>query len=435
MAVDKAFKCEEHPFRIAIVCAMWLTGFDVPSLGTLYLDKPLKAHTLMQAIARANRVNEGKNNGLIVDYCGILKNLRKALATFTGKGGVSGGGGDENPLHDQRKLLEELAEALAMVREWLEKRNAPLSAIIQSTGFPRNAAINAAKEAANENDETRRQFEVLCRTVFAKFKACITFPEVNAFREECKAVEIVYRSLMQGRDDADISDIMRELHAVVDAAIEPVIGGDLADESRPYDISKIDFDRLRQEFARSKSKRTAVLSVKEEVERKLARMLARNPARIDFQRHFERIVSDYNAEKDRKTIEQTFEELLKFVETLSEEEGRAVREGLDEETLAIYDLLRKPDLTPGEIARVKKVAKDLLDALKADKLRIEHWQEKELARDGVRRAIGDTLYGDETGLPASYSGEEVERCTETVYRHIFERYPVLPSPYYTQDVA
>ena len=84
MDLDQAFKEAEHPFRIAIVCAMWLTGFDVPCLTTLYLDKPLKAHTLMQAIARANRVNEGKNNGLIVDYCGILKHLRKALATFAG---------------------------------------------------------------------------------------------------------------------------------------------------------------------------------------------------------------------------------------------------------------------------------------------------------------------------------------------------------------
>ncbi len=90
-------RSEDHPFRVAIVCAMWLTGFDVPSLSTLYLDKPLKAHTLMQAIARANRVNEGKNNGLIVDYCGILKNLRKALATSPGTVAASrpGTGGPE----------------------------------------------------------------------------------------------------------------------------------------------------------------------------------------------------------------------------------------------------------------------------------------------------------------------------------------------------
>ncbi|MDZ7811317.1 MAG: hypothetical protein U5L11_16360 [Arhodomonas sp.] len=85
MQVDEAFKNAEHPFRIVFVCAMWLTGFDVPSLSNLYLDKPLRAHTLMQAIARANRVDEGKNNGLIVDYCGILRNLRRALATFAGQ--------------------------------------------------------------------------------------------------------------------------------------------------------------------------------------------------------------------------------------------------------------------------------------------------------------------------------------------------------------
>ena len=124
MALDDAFKAEEHPFRIAIVCAMWLTGFDVPSLSTLYLDKPLKAHTLMQAIARANRVNEGKNNGLIVDYCGILKNLRKALATFagTGDGGAAVKGGETEPAKPDEELLADLAEAIAFVRAFLDER-------------------------------------------------------------------------------------------------------------------------------------------------------------------------------------------------------------------------------------------------------------------------------------------------------------------------
>ncbi len=106
--VESAFKKDEHPFRIAIVCAMWLTGFDVPSLANLYLDKPLKAHTLMQAIARANRVNEGKNNGLVIDYCGILKNLRKALATFAGRADGGRGKGDEttDPAKPEEELLE-----------------------------------------------------------------------------------------------------------------------------------------------------------------------------------------------------------------------------------------------------------------------------------------------------------------------------------------
>ena len=152
MAIDDAFKAEAHPFRIAIVCAMWLTGFDVPSLSTLYLDKPLKAHTLMQAIARANRVNEGKNNGLIVDYCGILRHLRKALATFAGArpDDHDGDGGETEPARPNEELLADLAEAIALVRAFLDEGGAPLDDVIRKTGFERNAAIVACKEAANE---------------------------------------------------------------------------------------------------------------------------------------------------------------------------------------------------------------------------------------------------------------------------------------------
>ena len=80
--VETAFKNPEHPFRVAIVCAMWMRGFDVECLSTLYIDKPMKAHTLMQAIARANRVYPGKDFGLIVDYNGMLKSLREALAQY-----------------------------------------------------------------------------------------------------------------------------------------------------------------------------------------------------------------------------------------------------------------------------------------------------------------------------------------------------------------
>ena len=85
--LDKEFKDSGNPLRVVFVCAMWLTGFDVKCLSCLYLDKPLKAHTLMQTIARANRVAEGKSNGLIIDYIGIVKALRKALADYTANAG------------------------------------------------------------------------------------------------------------------------------------------------------------------------------------------------------------------------------------------------------------------------------------------------------------------------------------------------------------
>ena len=438
MAVDDAFKEQEHPFRIAVVCAMWLTGFDVPSLSTLYLDKPLKAHTLMQAIARANRVNEGKNNGLIVDYCGVLKHLRRALATFVGtqSGGDVGGGRETNPAGPKEELLADLAEAIAMVRSFLHDGGAPLDDVIRKEGFARNAAIVGCKEVANESDETRKRFEVLCREVFKKFKACINnVPGVNAHRADRDAIDVVYRSLQQDREQADIRDIIRVLHEVVDAAID--VRADRAGEDRPtYDISAIDFDRLKREFERSRSQRSAVQALKHTVEERLRRLLARNPLRTDFQQHYEAIVADYNREKDRVTIERTFEELLKFFEQLEEEENRALREGLDEESLAVFDLLKKPDLGKDDIRRIKTVSKELLRTLKAEKLRVDQWREKEATQSAVKVVIHDFLYSDQTGLPAgAYSDDEVEATSEAVFAHVYRAYPTVPSPLYDDVTA
>ena len=433
LALDDAFKAGEHPLRVAIVCAMWLTGFDVPSLATLYLDKPLKAHTLMQAIARANRVHEGKNNGLIVDYCGILKHLRKALATFAGML-PEGEGSETDPARPEEELLADLAEAIALVRGFLDDRNAALDDIIHKTGFERNAAIVACKEAANENDESRKRFEVMCREVFKKFKACINVPGVKAHRADRDATNIVYKSLQQDREQADITDIIRQLHLVVNDAID-VRPGETDYPSSIYDISKIDFDRLRQEFERSPKKNTLAQNLRQAVEQRLQRLLQQNPLRTDFQQHYEQIVAEYNREKDRVTIEKTFEALFNLVRELDEEEHRAIREGLDEESLAIFDLLRKPELSSAEIKRIKKVAVDLLDRLKTEKLRVDHWRDKEATRDAVRLAIRDYLWDESTGLPVeSFDEAEVDIRADDVFRHIYRVYPKLPSPYYATAI-
>lgn len=429
MALDDAFKAGDHPFRIAIVCAMWLTGFDVPSLGTLYLDKPLKAHTLMQAIARANRVHEGKNNGLIVDYSGVLKHLRRALATFAGTV-PDGQGGEIEPARPDVELLEGLKEAIALVHSFLEGRGVSLADVMLSTGFGRNAAIIRCKEAANENDETRKRFEVMCREVFRKFKACINVHGVNAHRGERDAINIVYKSLEQDRDQADISIVMRQLHEIVDEAIEirtATTGG----ESAPYDISKIDFERLKREFERSPQKNTTVQNLRQVIENRLRRLMLQNPLRTDFQQHYENIVAEYNREKDRVTIEHTFEALLRLVEGLNDEERRAIEEGLDEESLAIFDLLKKPDLTGAEIEKIKRVAVELLATLKAEKLRIDQWRDKEQTRDSVLSEIRNFLWSDKTGLPTKhYTEQEVHNKTENVFRHVYRAYPTVPSPYY-----
>jgi len=426
--LDEAFKKDEHPFRIAIVCAMWLTGFDVPSLSVLYLDKPLKAHTLMQAIARANRVNADKNNGLIVDYCGILKNLRKALATFAGSTGTAVG--ETEPARPSEELLADLDEAITLVRGFLSDRGFRLDDITGKTGFARNAAIVAAKEAVNENDQTRKRFEVMAREVFKKFKACLTVEGINRYRCAYDAINIIYKSLQDDRDRADISSTIRALHGVVDEAIKPKEPA-TAGEPEPYDISKIDFDRLRKEFERSKSKRTTVQNLKQVLEERLSKLIAQNPLRTDFQRHYEEIVEAYNREKDRVTIEKTFEALLNFMADLDQETSRAMREGLTDETLALFDLLVKPGLEKADIKRIKKVTVELLESLKAEKLRVENWREKEATRDAVHVVIQNFLWDDRTGLPAPvYSEDDVKTKTEEVFRHIYRVYPTVPSPLY-----
>ncbi len=422
--VESAFKREEHPFRVVIVCAMWLTGFDVPSLSTLYLDKPLQAHTLMQAIARANRVKEGKNNGLIVDYCGILKNLRKALSTFAGHTGDGEMGGaddpETDPLHPEEELIAELAEAIALVREQLQEREFDLNRLITETGFARNKAILDAKEAVNVDDETRKRFEISARSVFRKFKACLTFEGVKAYRADSEAINFLYKTLQEDRDQADTSAIMQKLNAIVSEAVD--VRADTESDDKIFDISKINFELLRKEFAKSETKRTDVQDVKTVIENRLRKMLEENPLRTDFQERFDEIVREYNKEKDKNTIEATFEALMRLTAEMSEEEHRHVKEGLEsEEQLAVFDLLLKPDLSKADIKKIKSVAVSLLRELEAQMRDVQDIFSKTATRDRFKQTIYDFLYDDRTGLPAeSYDEHDLEVKTQNLFQ-FFER--------------
>jgi type I restriction enzyme R subunit len=417
MDVEKAFKKDDHPFRIAIVCAMWLTGFDVPSLATLYLDKPLKAHTLMQAIARANRVYEGKNNGLIVDYCGILKNLRSALATYAGTGGGDGAPVETDPVRPPEELLADLEEAIEAVEGFLAARGFRLLDILEKAGFDRNKAILDAKEAVNEDDESRKRFQITARDVFKRFKACVNFKAVNTYRQRFAAIKLIYNSLEEDVQKADISDIMRLLQDVVSNSIAPIAEGAGSGRSI-YNIAAIDFERLKQEFERSPRKNTAVQSLKDMIQRKLEMMLRQNPLRTDFQKHYEELVADYNHEKDAVTIEKTFAALLVLAEELDKEQRRALREGLTEETQALFDLLMKPKLSKGDIKRLKAVAVGLYETLQSQIEAMQDFTATEQTRNGIKVLIQNYLWDEKYGLPASYDQPEIAEKTDAVFAHI-----------------
>jgi type I restriction enzyme R subunit len=415
--VETAFKTPKHPFRVAIVCAMWLTGFDVECLSTLYIDKPMKAHTLMQAIARANRVYPGKDFGLIVDYNGMLASLRAALAQYAL--GDEGTGGEEivAPIEER---VQALLEAIEATEAHLRGLGFDPATLIGAKGFARIKALADAVEAIYSSDEAKRRFEILARQVFIRFKALLMEPTVFAYAERHDNIEAIYKKLTERRDTADVTELLKELHRIVNEAIRTRVPGDDQVQGLTFDLSQIDLERLRDEFAKKvQRKATALQDIRDIVERKLAEMLARNPARMDYQRKYEEIVADYNREKDRTTIEETFRRLVQLVNSLDEEQKRATREGLREDELALFDLLQKDGLDKTTRERVKQASRELLAAIKARLAQLDRFWEKEQTKADVEVFILDEVFASLPTPP--FTTEEKKVVASNVYAHVWQQ--------------
>ena len=415
--VETAFKDPDHPFRVAIVCAMWMTGFDVECLSTLYIDKPMKAHTLMQAIARANRVYPEKDFGLIVDYNGMLKSLREALAQYAlGDDGT----GDEEIVAPIEERVQALIESIEATEAHLRGLCFNPATLIGSTGFARIRGLRDAVDAIYSGDQAKRRFEVLARQVFVRFKALLMEPSVFAYAERHDNVEAIYKKLTERRDTADVTELLKELHRIVNEAIRTQAPGDDQAEVLTLDLSQIDMEKLREEFAKKvRHKATALQDIREIVEQKLAQMLAGNPSRMDYQQKYEEIVADYNRDKDRVTIEETFRRLIELVDELDAEQKRAVEEGLSEDELALFDLLKKDKLGNAERERIKQSSRDLLAAIKARLAELDRFWEKEQTKAEMQVFILDEIF---SSLPTPpFSVGEKEAVASDVYAHIWQQ--------------
>ena len=418
VAVEDAFKDPEHPFRVAIVCAMWLTGFDVECLTTLYIDKPMKAHNLMQAIARANRVYPGKECGVIVDYNGMLKSLRAALAQYAlGDDDDGGDGGIVGPIDE---LVAALRDAIEVAEAHLRSLGFDAKTLIGARGFARIEGIKTAVDVLYTSDEDKRRFEIVARQVFIRFKALITEPSARAYAERHDNIEAIYKKLEERRDTADVTEVLKALHKLVNEAIRAQAPGEDHAEGLTVDLSKIDFEKLRDEFAsKVKRKRAALKDIRDIVEAKLAAMLANNPMRMDFYRKYQEIIADYNREKDRATVEATFAALLEFVSGLDAEQMRAAQEGLSEAELALFDLLFKPTITKVERERIKQASKALLAALKESVASMQDWTKNASTQAEVKVRILDTLWS-ELPMPP-FTEAEAEGLANRVYDYVWAR--------------
>lgn len=431
--LDEKFKDENHPLRIVFVCAMWMTGFDVPSCSTMYLDKPMQNHTLMQTIARANRVFRDKVNGLIVDYIGVFRNLQKALAIY---GAASGGGiqEGETPVKPKTALIEQLRQAIAEATDFCTTRGIDSSKLRSTQGaFKRTKVWADAIEAVLVNDDSKRTYFSLAGNVTRLYKAILPDPNANEF----STIEAFFSRLTQEIrsevPDVDISEIKAEVEDLLDTSItaENYLSGQATQVGRVgeragtyqiqekplINLSQIDFEALKIEFGTG-YQRTKAEKLKGTINQKLQRLVSLNRTRMNYLDKFQQMIEEYNT--GSRNVEQFFNDLITFAQDLETEDQRAIAENLTEEELTIFDLLTKPEitLTKQEEQTVKQVAQQLLETLRREKLVLD-WRKRQQSRAAVRLTIEERL----DQLPETYLAEVYEQKCEQVYQHIYDSYP------------
>lgn len=415
--LDKDFKDSANPLRVVFVCAMWLTGFDVKCLSCLYLDKPLKAHTLMQTIARANRVAEGKSNGLIIDYIGIVKALRKALADYTANIGCIDG---TDPTVDKVKLIERILDTLEKAKLFLAERGFVLQDLICSYDFPKMYYLQKGANIVCGTVEERKTFSAYASELNRFMKYTDRDDIDRNVRKEYEAVAAIYAEIKKKRKHINITDLMVEINNIISDYVEIEHSYMINEEVKRFDISGIDFDLLRREFAKVKNQNLLMKDLEEIIQMKLDRMLFTNPERINYYERYQKIIDDYNSEQDRATIEKTFMDLMDLANKMNQEEQRYVREGFkSDEELTLYDMLFRNDLNKNDIKKLKAVAAELLDKIKAKISEYDHWTDKQETIAAVYNLIRDTLWAE---LPECYDEASIWGYRQRIYEYVYTHY-------------
>ena len=411
--LDERFKDPDDPLRLVFLCAMWLTGFDAPSCSTVYLDKPMRNHTLMQTIARANRVYPGKHSGVIVDYANVFASLEKALAIYgQGKGG-------ETPVRDKQQLVADLRQAIQDATAYCMAKGVDLAAIetLPLGNLSRLQFVSDAVNALIAPDTMRKEFLAHERLVSTLYKAIKPDPAALEFAPRVACLRTIADDIRAklNPNPVDITEVLGQVQEVLDNSIT---GVELPGNAVPLiDLSRIDFEKLRGQLKKSKHRNTDLERLKAAIRAQLEKLIRFNRTRTDYLEKFEELVESYN--DGSRNIEEILEELLDFAEGLSEEEYRHVREHLSEEELTVFDILTRPgpELSTAERDEVKKVARQVLERLKA--LLALDWRRQTQARAKVRLAIEDTL---DSGLPETYTRELFSSKCSALFEHVYESY-------------
>jgi type I restriction enzyme R subunit len=340
------------------------------------------------------------------------------LADYTAN--PEGGNGGNDPTVNKEELIKHVLEAIAAATAFLKEHDFELDRLIRAENFMKLFLLKEAANAMCETAEIRKTYCTYATTLLKLWKYLDREDITHEMKQQKDAIEAIYKELQKKRQHADITDLSVAINQIVNDHLE--IEATMAAEDDPtrFDISGINFELLRREFAKSREKNLVLKDIQELLQERIAQMLAQNPSRINFYEKYQQIIHDYNNEQNRVTIERTFEELMKLSNELTEEEKRYVREGFEnDEQLSMYDVLMKDDLSKDDIKKLKTVAKELLEKIKALLTTMDHPFDKQETKAAIIITIRDILWQE---LPESYSEENITQYRDAVYNYVSLHY-------------
>lgn len=358
---------------------------------------------------------------MIVDYIGIVKALRKALADYTANVGGQGG---TDPTVDKEQLIARVLDTVSAAKAFLLRYNFKLQDLIDAKDFEKMARLEDGANAVSGTLEERKQFQTYANELIKMMKYVDRDDISVDARREYEAIVAIFHQLQKKRKHASNVDLMVEINGIISEYVQVDIPSEGLTPSRRFDISQIDFDLLRREFARVKRKNLILKDLEDIIQQRLNELLFANPQRINYYERYQKIIEDYNNEQNRATratIEKTFMDLMDLANSMDQEEQRYVREGFSsDEELSLYDLLFSENLSKQDIQKIKHVAVDLLAKVKAKIAELDHWTDKQETKAAVDNLIRDTLWAE---LPECYDEVSISGYRQKIYEYVYTRYP------------
>jgi type I restriction enzyme R subunit len=398
--LEKRFKCASDPLRMVLVRDMWLTGFDVPCLTTMYVDKPMRDHNLMQAIARVNRVFKDKPGGLVVDYIGIAHELKQALRNYTASHGKG------RPTIDSREALAVLIEKMDVARGILHG--------VDYSEF-RTKALKLLPAAVNhvlDSEDGKKRFLDCVLAISQAFALCCTLDEAASFRDEIAFFQAIRAVLTKGDPRQSLSDEAKE-YALRQIVSKAVVSGEVIDIFTAAGLKRPDVSILSEEFLedvrKMKEKNLAVelleRLLKGDIQSRFAANVVQN---LKFSELLRNSLLRYRA----RAIEtaQVIEELIAMAKQFKEAAERGEQLGLKPEEMAFYDALASNEASVRELGDdiLRKIALELTQKLR--KSVTVDWSVRESVRARLRIMVKTIL------KKYKYPPDKQDAATETVLK-------------------